>query len=88
MDEYLNGNEIVYGVRSNRDSDTWFKRTTAQEFYKFLRLMGVETVYNHADYRLISSHVLQYFAEFKEVNIFLRAMLPLVGFSSTAVYYE
>ena len=62
VDEYLNGNEIVYGVRSNRDSDTWFKRTTAQEFYKFLRLMGVETVYNHADYRLISSHVLQYSA--------------------------
>lgn len=88
VDGYLKGNEIVYGVRSNRDSDTWFKRTTAQGFYKFLSMMGVETVYNHADYRLISSHVLQYFAEFKEVNIFLRGMVPLVGFSSTAVYYE
>lgn len=88
VDEYLKGSEIVYGVRSNRDSDTWFKRTTAQGFYKFLSMMGVETVYNHADYRLISSRVLQHFAEFKEVNIFLRGMIPLVGFKSTAVYYE
>ena len=88
VDEYLKGSEIVYGVRSNRDSDTWFKRTTAQGFYKFLRMMGVETVYNHADYRLISSRVLQHFAKFKEVNIFLRGMIPLVGFKSTAVYYE
>ena len=88
VDEYLKGSEIVYGVRFNRDSDTWFKRTTAQGFYKFLSMMGVETVYNHADYRLISSRVLQYFAEFKEVNIFLRGMIPLVGFNSTAVYYE
>lgn len=88
VDEYLKGSEIVYGVRSNRDFDTWFKRTTAQGFYKFLSMMGVETVYNHADYRLISSRVLQHFAEFKEVNIFLRGMIPLVGFKSTAVYYE
>lgn len=88
VDEYLKGSEIVYGVRSNRDSDTWFKRTTAQGFYKFLSMMGVETVYNHADYRLISSRVLQHFAKFKEVNIFLRGMIPLVGFKSTAVYYE
>lgn len=88
VDEYLKGSEIVYGVRSNRDSDTWFKRTTAQAFYKFISMMGVETVYNHADYRLISSRVLQHFAEFKEVNIFLRGMIPLVGFKSTAVYYE
>lgn len=88
VDEYLKGSEIVYGVRSNRDFDTWFKSTTAQGFYKFLSMMGVETVYNHADYRLISSRVLQHFAEFKEVNIFLRGMIPLVGFKSTAVYYE
>lgn len=88
VDEYLKGSEIVYGVRSNRDSDTWLKRTTAQGFYKFLSMMGVETVYNHADYRLISSRVLQHFAKFKEVNIFLRGMIPLVGFKSTAVYYE
>ncbi len=88
VEEYLDGCEIVYGVRSNRDSDTWFKRTTAQGFYKFMSHMGVETVYNHADYRLVSSKVLQHFADFKEVNLFLRGLFPLVGFKSTAVYYE
>lgn len=88
VDEYLKGSQIVYGVRSNRDTDTWFKRTTAQGFYKFLNFMGVETIYNHADYRLVSSVVLQHFADYKEVNIFLRGMFPLVGFKSTAVYYE
>lgn len=88
VDEYLNGSEIVYGVRSKRDTDTWFKRTTAEGYYKFLNFMGAEIVYNHADYRLVSSKVLQHFADFKEVNIFLRGMFPLVGFKSTAVYYE
>lgn len=88
VDEYLNGCEIVYGVRSSRETDTWFKRTTAQGFYKFLNHMGAEVVYNHADYRLVSSRVLQHFADFKEVNIFLRGMFPLVGFKSTSVYYE
>lgn len=88
VDEYLKGSEIVYGVRSNRDTDTWFKRTTAQGFYKFLNWMGVEVVYNHADYRLVSSRVLQHFADYNEVNIFLRGMFPLVGFKSTSVYYE
>ncbi len=88
VDEYLNGCEIVYGVRSKRDTDTFFKRFTAQSFYKVLRGMGVETVYNHADYRLVSSRVLQEFANFKEVNLFLRGMFPLVGFRSTSVYYE
>lgn len=88
VDEYLAGCEIVYGVRSSRESDTWFKRTTAQSFYKLLSGMGVETVYNHADYRLVSSRVLQHFADFEEVNIFLRGMFPLVGFKSTSVYYE
>ena len=92
MDEMVNayhdGCEIVYGVRSNRDSDTFFKRTTAQGYYKFLKSMGVETVYNHADYRLVSSRVLQEFANFKEVNLFLRGMFPLVGFKSTSVFYE
>lgn len=88
VDEYLNGCEIVYGVRSSRETDTWFKRTTAQGFYKFLNHMGAEVVYNHADYRLVSSKVLQHFADFKEVNIFLRGMFPLVGFKSTSVYYE
>ena len=88
VDEYLAGCEIVYGVRSSRETDTWFKRTTAQGFYKLLSRMGVETVYNHADYRLVSSRVLQHFADFEEVNIFLRGMFPLVGFKSTSVYYE
>lgn len=86
--EYLDGCEIVYGVRSNRDSDSWFKRNTAQGFYKLVNALGGEVVYNHADYRLVSSRVLQYFADFKEVNIFLRGMFPLVGFKSTSVYYE
>ena len=88
VDAYLNGCEIVYGVRSKRDTDTFFKRFTAESFYKLMNWMGVETVYNHADYRLISSKVLQEFANFKEVNIFLRGMIPLVGFKSTSVYYE
>ncbi|MCR5228656.1 MAG: glycosyltransferase family 2 protein [Solobacterium sp.] len=88
VDEYLDGCEVVYGVRSKRETDTWFKRTTAELFYKLMSRMGVETVYNHADYRLVSSRVLQHFADFKEVNIFLRGMFPLVGFKSTSVYYE
>ena len=88
MDAYYEGCEIVYGGRSNRESDTWFKRTTAQSFYKMMEKMGVETVYNHADYRLVSSRVLQHFADYEEVNIFLRGMFPLVGFKSTSVYYE
>lgn len=88
VEEYLNGCEVVYGVRSKRDTDTWFKRTTAEGFYKVMNRMGAETVYNHADYRLVSSRVLQEFANFKEVNLFLRGMIPLVGFKSTSVYYE
>ena len=88
VDRYLEGYEIVYGVRSGRKTDTWFKRTTAQGFYKLMNSMGAEVVYNHADYRLISSRVLQHFADFEEVNIFLRGMVPLVGFPSTSVYYE
>lgn len=86
--EYQNGCEIVYGVRSARKTDTFFKRTTAQGFYKLLNALGAEVVYNHADYRLVSSRVLKEFANFKEVNIFLRGMFPLVGFKSTSVYYE
>ena len=92
MDEmvkaYLEGCEIVYGVRSKRDTDTFFKRFTAESFYKLLNSMGAEVVYNHAEYRLISSRALQELAKFKEVNIFLRGMVPLVGFKSTSVYYE
>ncbi len=88
VDAYLDGCQIVYGVRNNRDSDTFFKRFTAQSYYKLLKGMGVDCVYNHADYRLVSSTVLQEFANFKEVNLFLRGMFPLVGFKSTSVYYE
>lgn len=88
VDQYLDGSEIVYGVRSKRDTDTFFKRFTAEGFYKLMNLMGAEVVFNHADYRLVSSRVLKEFANFKEVNIFLRGMFPLVGFKSTAVYYE
>lgn len=88
VDAYLAGAEVVYGVRSSRRTDTFFKRNTAQIFYKFLNAMGAEVVYNHADYRLLSRRVLQELANFEEVNIFLRGMIPLVGFHSTSVYYE
>lgn len=88
VEEYLDGSEIVYGVRSNRNTDSFFKRTSAEGFYRLLKLLGAEVVFNHADYRLVSGRVLKEFSEFKEVNIFLRGMLPLVGFKSTSVYYE
>ena len=85
--EYLGGCDIVYGVRSSRETDSFFKRTTAQGFYKLLSKMGAEVVYNHADYRLLSARVLKELANFKEVNLFLRGMVPLVGFKSTCVEY-
>jgi len=88
IEAYKKGAEIVYGVRSKRATDSFFKRFTAESFYKILNKMGVEVVFNHADYRLVSSKVLDAFADFKEVNIFLRGMFPLVGFNSTSVYYE
>lgn len=88
VEQYLKGYEVVYGVRNKRDTDTFFKRFTAESFYKLLNVMGAEIVFNHADYRLISSRVLDEFSEFKEVNLFLRGMIPLVGFKSTSVYYE
>ena len=88
VDAYLDGCEVVYGVRSSRETDTFFKRFTAQSFYKFLAMMGAEVVYNHADYRLISARVLKEFANFKEVNLFLRGLVPLVGFKSTSVSYS
>lgn len=82
------GCDIVYGVRSARKKDTWFKKTTAQGFYKFMEKMGVNVVYNHADYRLTSKKVLDSFADFKEVNLFLRGIFPLIGYKSDVVYYE
>ncbi len=88
VEEYLSGSEVVYGVRNNRKTDTFFKRATAEGFYKFLNMMGAEVIFNHADYRMISSKVLKEFANFKEVNLFLRGMVPLVGFKSSSVYYE
>lgn len=88
VDNYLNGCDIVYGVRSSRKTDTFFKRFTAQGFYKFMSLMGVDIVYNHADYRLTSKRVLEHFSDYKEVNLFLRGIFPLIGFKSTSVYYE
>ena len=88
VDAYHEGCEVVYGVRSSRETDTFFKRATAQGFYKFLACMGADVVYNHADYRLISSRVLREFANFHEVNLFLRGMVPLVGFKSTSVSYS
>lgn len=92
MDEmikkYKEGNEIVYGVRSARKKDTFFKRITAEGFYKFMKFLGVDCVYNHADYRLTSKVVLDKFENFKEVNLFLRGMFPLVGYKSDVVYYE
>ena len=88
VDAYWDGCEVVYGVRSKRDTDTFFKRFTAEGFYKLMNWMGAQVVFNHADYRLMSSRVLNEFANFREVNIFLRGMVPLVGFKSTSVYYE
>lgn len=88
VDAYLDGCDVVYGVRSKRDTDTFFKRVTAEGFYKFMSAMGVETVYNHADYRLLSNRVMKELSKYQEVNIFLRGLIPLVGFKSTSVYYE
>ena len=88
VEAYLGGSEVVYGVRSRRDTDTWFKRVTAESYDKLLAAMGAEVVFNHADYRLVSSLVLNHFADYEEVNIFLRGMFPLVGFPSSSVYYD
>ncbi|WP_026507040.1 glycosyltransferase family 2 protein [Butyrivibrio sp. MC2013] len=88
VDEYLLGAEVVYGVRASRKSDSFLKRFTAESFYKLLNSMGAEVVFNHSDYRLISSRVLEEFENFKEVNLYLRGMIPLVGFKSSSVYYE
>lgn len=88
VEKYHEGNHVVYGVRSARDTDTFFKKFTAEGFYKFMKIMGADVVYNHADFRLMSARVLQELANYKEVNLFLRGMVPLIGFQSCSVYYE
>ena len=88
VNEYNDGCDVVYGVRSDRESDTFVKRFTAQSFYKVLNKMGVETVYNHSEYRLMSKRVLDALSDFKEVNLFIRGMVPLIGFKSTSVYFK
>ena len=88
IDAYHDGCEIVYGVRRDRSSDSVWKRATAHSFYKLMTAMGTEMVYNHADYRLLSNRVILVLEQFRETNLFLRGMIPLVGFKSTAVYYE
>ena len=88
VERYYEGNQVVYGVRSARKTDTFFKKFTAESFYKFMKLMGADVVYNHADFRLMSRRVLEELSGFKEVNLFLRGMVPLIGFKSCSVYYE
>ena len=88
LEEYGKGADVVYGVRSSRRRDTWFKRTTAQGFYKIMRKLGADLVYNHADYRLLSARALEALLSFGEVNMFLRGMVPLLGFKTAEVYYE
>ena len=88
LDAYMDGAEVVYGVRNKRETDTFLKRFTAQSYYKSLNWMGAEVIYNHADYRLVSRKVLEAFADYEEVNLFLRGVFPLIGFKSASVYYE
>lgn len=86
--EYYNGCDIVYGVRSKRKKDTFFKRFTAEGFYRIMNFMGAETVFNHADYRLMSKRALEGLSQFKEVNLFLRGIVPMIGYKTSSVYYE
>lgn len=88
VEKYLNGTDIVYGVRSSRAKDTFFKKATAEGFYKLMNTMGVNTVFNHADYRLMSKRALEGLAEFREVNLFLRGIVPMIGYSTDVVYYK
>jgi len=88
VEKCASGADIVYGVRSSRESDTFFKRTTAQGFYKFMSMMGAETVYNHADFRLMSRRAIEGLAEFSEVNLFLRGIVPMVGYPTAVVEYS
>ncbi|HZG71703.1 MAG TPA: glycosyltransferase family 2 protein [Chondromyces sp.] len=88
LKKYEEGYEVVYGVRRKRETDTFFKRTTAEGFYKLMKKMGVDLIYNHADYRLMSKKALQELEKFKEANLFLRGIVPLIGFQSTSVFYD
>ncbi len=88
VDKYYQGCDIVYGVRSSRDTDTFFKRFTAEAFYKIMKAMGADIVFNHADYRLMSKRALEGLSEFKEVNLFLRGIVPEIGYKSDIVEYE
>lgn len=88
VEEYYSGSDVVYGVRSSRETDTFFKRTTALGFYKFMNALGVDVVYNHADYRLMSKRALEGLSEFKEANLFLRGIVPLIGYKFSVVEYE
>lgn len=88
IDKFHAGNDIVYGVRRERKTDTFFKRTTAQGFYKLMDMMGVKTVYNHADFRLMSKRAVEEFSKYKETNLFLRGMMPLIGYQTDSVYYD
>ena len=88
VEEFLKGNDIVYGVRDNRESDTFFKKFTAEGFYKVMKLLGVDVVFNHADYRLMSKRALEALSEYNEVNLFLRGIVPLIGFKTSKVFYE
>jgi glycosyltransferase involved in cell wall biosynthesis len=88
IDKFHAGNDIVYGVRKERKTDTFFKRTTAQAFYKLMAAMGVKTVYNHADFRLMSKRAVEQFSLYKETNLFLRGMMPLIGYQTDCVYYD
>lgn len=88
VDKYLDGTDIVYGVRSSRQKDTFFKKATAEGFYKLMNGMGANTVFNHADYRLMSRRALEGLAQYGEVNLFLRGIVPMIGYSTDVVYYE
>jgi polyisoprenyl-phosphate glycosyltransferase len=88
IQKFHEGHEVVYGVRRERKTDTFFKRTTALSFYKIMKLLGVDIVYNHADYRLLSNRVIHHLKEFRETNLFLRGIIPLIGFKTTQVYYD
>ncbi|MBQ7924995.1 MAG: glycosyltransferase family 2 protein [Lachnospiraceae bacterium] len=88
IDKFHEGKDIVYGVRKERKTDTFFKRTTAQGFYKVMKMMGVKTVYNHADFRLMSRRAVEQFSKYEESNLFLRGMIPLIGYETDVVYYD